>query len=154
VTHFWNLKVTGFIIAPAGAATVTVIAAATIAAVVQEGNARDRACLTETGNLIQQLSFVSSKGLWRWHSNLDVTVLDIIHRPLFYLKHSIWEIGSCLRLQLQPTRMAYSLSLERRRSWSFCSNNLRSFHLKQEKESVWETSRFNEKTERWQCPEV
>jgi hypothetical protein len=24
--------------------------------------------------------------LWRWYINITVTVLDIIHRPVFYLK--------------------------------------------------------------------
>jgi hypothetical protein len=28
-----------------------------------------------------------SKGLWRWYINIMVTILDIIHRPAFYLKH-------------------------------------------------------------------
>jgi hypothetical protein len=38
--------------------------------------------------------------------SLTVTILDIIHRHLFYLKHSISEIGSCLRIQVQQTQLA------------------------------------------------
>jgi hypothetical protein len=27
------------------------------------------------------------EGLWRWYINITITILDIIHRPVFYLKH-------------------------------------------------------------------
>jgi hypothetical protein len=30
---------------------------------------------------------ILSIGLWRWHINTTITILDIIHRPVFYLKH-------------------------------------------------------------------
>jgi hypothetical protein len=26
-----------------------------------------------------------SVGLWRWYINITITILDIIHRPVFYL---------------------------------------------------------------------
>jgi hypothetical protein len=25
-------------------------------------------------------------GLWRWYSNITITIVEIIHRPVFYLK--------------------------------------------------------------------
>jgi hypothetical protein len=28
-----------------------------------------------------------STGLLRWYINITITVLDIIHRPVFYLRH-------------------------------------------------------------------
>jgi hypothetical protein len=31
--------------------------------------------------------------------------MDIIHRPAFYLKHDVLEIGLCLRLQVEPTQL-------------------------------------------------
>jgi hypothetical protein len=30
--------------------------------------------------------YLGSIGLWRWYINITVTILDIIHRPVFYLK--------------------------------------------------------------------
>jgi hypothetical protein len=37
---------------------------------------------------------------------LDTTIiiLDIIHRPVFYLKHDVSETGFCLRLQGEPAQ--------------------------------------------------
>jgi hypothetical protein len=32
-------------------------------------------------------------------------MLDIIHRPDFYLKHKASETGFCLRLQIEPTQL-------------------------------------------------
>jgi hypothetical protein len=34
-----------------------------------------------------------------------ITILGIIHRPIFYSKHSVSETGFCLRLQVEPTRL-------------------------------------------------
>jgi hypothetical protein len=44
-----------------------------------------------------------STGLWRWYTNITITVLDIIYRPVFYLKHDISETGMWFRLQVEPT---------------------------------------------------
>jgi hypothetical protein len=43
-----------------------------------------------------------SVGLRRWYINITITILDIIHRPVFYLKH-ISEMKSNLRLQEEDT---------------------------------------------------
>jgi hypothetical protein len=43
-------------------------------------------------------------GLWRDYINVAITILDIIHRSIFYLKHGATETGSCLRLQVEPTQ--------------------------------------------------
>jgi hypothetical protein len=48
------------------------------------------------------LTFIRSIGLWRWHINITITILDITHRPVFYLKHDVSEIGFCLRFQVEP----------------------------------------------------
>jgi hypothetical protein len=32
---------------------------------------------------------MQSIGLWRWYINITVTILDIIHRPVFYLKRTV-----------------------------------------------------------------
>jgi hypothetical protein len=34
-----------------------------------------------------------------------MTILDIIHRPVFYLKHSFSETEFCLRLQVESTQV-------------------------------------------------
>jgi hypothetical protein len=53
-----------------------------------------------------------STDLWRWYINITITILDIIHRPVFYLKHDCSETGFCLK------------------SNSFCWVHLSRFHLK------------------------
>jgi hypothetical protein len=32
---------------------------------------------------------MGSTGVWRWCINITITILDIIHRPVFYFKHTI-----------------------------------------------------------------
>jgi hypothetical protein len=34
-----------------------------------------------------------------------VTTLDVIHRPVFYLKHDVSETGFCLRLLVEPPQL-------------------------------------------------
>jgi hypothetical protein len=41
---------------------------------------------------------------WRWYINIIITILDIIHRPVFYLKHNVWETGFCPCLQVEPNQ--------------------------------------------------
>jgi hypothetical protein len=36
---------------------------------------------------------------------ITTTILDIIHRPVFYLKQSVSETGFCLLLQGEPTQL-------------------------------------------------
>jgi hypothetical protein len=36
---------------------------------------------------------------------ITITVLGIIHRPIFYLKHDISETEFCLCLQVEPTQL-------------------------------------------------
>jgi hypothetical protein len=45
-----------------------------------------------------------SIGLWRWYINITMTILDIIHRPVFYLNPDFSEAGFCLRLQVELTQ--------------------------------------------------
>jgi hypothetical protein len=35
----------------------------------------------------------------------SITILDIIHRPVFRIKHSSLETGFCLRLPVEPNRL-------------------------------------------------
>jgi hypothetical protein len=46
-----------------------------------------------------------SIGLRQWYINIAISILSIIHRPVFYLKHDISETGYCLRLQVVSTQM-------------------------------------------------
>jgi hypothetical protein len=43
-----------------------------------------------------------SIGLRRWY-NINITILDIIYCPVFYLKHNISEAWFCLHPQVEPT---------------------------------------------------
>jgi hypothetical protein len=45
---------------------------------------------THFGPLIVSLNWFIS--LWQWHINVTVTVLDIIHRPVYYFK--AWSFGN------------------------------------------------------------
>jgi hypothetical protein len=45
-----------------------------------------------------------SIGLWRLYINITITILDIIHRPVFHLKHNVLNNEFCLRLQVEPTK--------------------------------------------------
>jgi hypothetical protein len=44
-------------------------------------------------------------GLCRWYFNITITVLDIIYRPVFYLKRNVSENRFCLCLQMEPTEL-------------------------------------------------
>jgi hypothetical protein len=46
---------------------------------------------------------VSSIGLWQWCINITITILDIIHCPVFCLKHNNSETRVCLHLQVEHT---------------------------------------------------
>jgi hypothetical protein len=46
-----------------------------------------------------------SIGLWRWYINIAINILDIIHRPIFYLKYDVSEAGFCLRIQVETTQL-------------------------------------------------
>jgi hypothetical protein len=41
----------------------------------------------------------------RTHQFITITILDIIHRPDFYLKHNVSETGFCFSLQIEPTQL-------------------------------------------------
>jgi hypothetical protein len=41
---------------------------------------------------------------WQEHPT-KYPILDIVHRPVFQLKHSISETGFCLHLQVEPTQL-------------------------------------------------
>jgi hypothetical protein len=43
--------------------------------------------------------------LERWYINITTTILDIIDRPVFYLKHGVSETGLCHRFQAEPTQL-------------------------------------------------
>jgi hypothetical protein len=36
---------------------------------------------------------------------ITITVFDVIHLSVFYLKHDVSEVGFCLRFQVEPTQM-------------------------------------------------
>jgi hypothetical protein len=55
---------------------------------------------TESNKLMRSLVY------WRCHIiNITITILDIIRRPVVYLKHSVLEAWFCLRLQVEPTQL-------------------------------------------------
>jgi hypothetical protein len=54
-----------------------------------------------------------------WYINITITILDVIHRPVFYLKHSStlyvrpYLTGNTLRLRYEPNRWMLSIGLWR-----------------------------------------
>jgi hypothetical protein len=46
-----------------------------------------------------------STGLWQWHINITITILNIIHRPVFYLNHKVSGTRFCLRLQEESNQV-------------------------------------------------
>jgi hypothetical protein len=64
------------------------------------------------------------------------TVLDIIHRRAFYLKHDVSDTGFCLRLQVEllSDTQYKEFGLEMK-AGSFYWAQLSRFHLKADKES-------------------
>jgi hypothetical protein len=59
-----------------------------------------------------------SIGLWRWYINITIRILDIIHRPVLYLKLSStlgcpYLIENTLRLRHKPNKLMLSIGLWR-----------------------------------------
>jgi hypothetical protein len=58
-----------------------------------------------------------STGLWRWYINITITILDIIHCPVFYLKLNSTQYvcpyltGNTLRLRYEPNRLMLYIGL-------------------------------------------
>jgi hypothetical protein len=56
---------------------------------------------------------------------ITITILDIIHRPVFYLKHGVSETGFFLRLQVEPTQSVSAsvsgLALSIRSNYAGCT---------------------------------
>jgi hypothetical protein len=58
-------------------------------------------------------------GLWRWYIHITITIMDIIHRHVFYLKLSStlyacpYLTGNTLRLRYEPNRLMLSIGLRR-----------------------------------------
>jgi hypothetical protein len=63
-----------------------------------------------------------SVGLWLWYINITITILDIIHRPVFFLEHNILKTWFCLRLQVEAIQVGLieiaSLCLRRQKQVS------------------------------------
>jgi hypothetical protein len=46
-----------------------------------------------------------SIGLRPWYINITITILDFIHRAVFYLNNDVSETGFCIRLHVKPTHV-------------------------------------------------
>jgi hypothetical protein len=46
-----------------------------------------------------------SMGLCQWYINITLTFLNIIHRPVFYLKHDVSEMHFVFHLRVEPTQV-------------------------------------------------
>jgi hypothetical protein len=66
-----------------------------------------------------------------------ITTLDIIHGPVFYLKHGISETGFCLRLQVELSQVGQTdrASIRLRTRETFYWAHLSRFRLKTETEA-------------------
>jgi hypothetical protein len=49
-----------------------------------------------------------SVGLWRWYINITITILDIIHLPVF-IENDVFQTDFYLRLQVKPTQLGQSI---------------------------------------------
>jgi hypothetical protein len=49
-----------------------------------------------------------SIGFWQWYIKVTIIILDIIHRPVFKLKHDILETWVCLFLDVETTQIGGS----------------------------------------------
>jgi hypothetical protein len=49
--------------------------------------------------------WIRSTGLLQLDINAAITILDIIHRFIIYLKHNVSETGFCLRLEAERTQL-------------------------------------------------
>jgi hypothetical protein len=73
---------------------------------------RETHCLRNESNRL-----MLSVGLWRWYVNITITILDIIHRPVFYLKLNStlyvcpYLTGNTLRLRNESNRLMLSIGL-------------------------------------------
>jgi hypothetical protein len=63
-----------------------------------------RRCLLQISRWSKQKPLLRSISLWRWYVSLTITILDIVHIPVFYLKHHFTETEFCFRLQVEPTQ--------------------------------------------------
>jgi hypothetical protein len=89
--------------------------------------------------------FLRSIGLWRWYINITITILDIIHRPVFYLKHDVSETGFCLHLRVELTQLGpidtASLCLWPHCHW-WCSSSSVTDISRQHEQLWWVTVSF------------
>jgi hypothetical protein len=80
-------------------------------------------CPCLTGNTLrlryEPSRLMLSVGLWWWYINITITILDISHRPVLYLKLSLtlwvcpYITRNKLRLYYEPNRLMLSISLWR-----------------------------------------
>jgi hypothetical protein len=65
----------------------------------------------------RQIRILVTKGVKLTHNRtkpvrhgdiITITILDIIYRPVFFLKHHVLETGFCLHLQVEPTELGLS----------------------------------------------
>jgi hypothetical protein len=71
-----------------------------------------------------------SIGLKLLYANITVTVLDIIHHPVFYLKQDVSETGFCLHLQVDRSQLGSETEVS-----TIYWSQLSRFHLKTETKS-------------------
>jgi hypothetical protein len=46
-----------------------------------------------------------SRGLWRWHINITITIFGSISLIVFCLKHNVSETGLCLLRHVEPNHV-------------------------------------------------
>jgi hypothetical protein len=55
---------------------------------------------------VHHIKHIKYQLLWRRYININSTILDITHRPVFHLKSTFSETGFCPRLQVVTTQLA------------------------------------------------
>jgi hypothetical protein len=103
--------------------------------------AHDGYCSYLTGNTLrlryEPESLMPSIGVCLRYINITITIMGIIHRPVFYMKHDVSETGFCLRLQTETAQFGL-LSADTHISSIYWVHLIR-FHLKKETESSFRT---------------
>jgi hypothetical protein len=89
----------------------------------KQRNVNKMVCLYLTGNTLrlryEPNRLMLSIGLWQWYTNTTITVLHIIHRPVYYLKLNptlsicLYLTRNTLRLRYEPNRLMLSIGLWR-----------------------------------------
>jgi hypothetical protein len=91
---------------------------------IQTGDCPQSSCASISCGLLRAVGLVKTEfyafanqtvrpvSVWRWYINITITVLDIIHRRVFYLKHKMDNVRTSqearyISAKVQPVNAIY-----------------------------------------------